>query len=173
MTKLQTWNEAKEILESLGLSKKAYNNALVEFEKLLAPKKGGSNSRPADVVKDGETYRYCRFTNRYWPLSEMVYQNAEKREKLEDKGYSSIGMSLWTKGQRYIKDGMKRATEINFSIIKEYNGLKGDELREYAMNLYKEIEALKAENKGNEAEWLAQFATEEQQKYIAETSIEA
>jgi len=172
MTKVQTWNEAKEILESLGLSKKIMNNALQQFETLLAPKKAGGKSRPEPKVIDGITYYYCRFSDAYYPTEEMVYQNAEKREALEDKGYSHIGMSLWTKGQRFIKDGEKRATEINFGIktkyeISEDETLTGDDLREYAIKLYKEIVALKEENKPNNAQWLVeQFATDEQLSLI-------
>ena len=167
MTKLQTWQNAQEILTSLGLTKEAHYHAMTLFESLLAPKKAGGKSRPQPITNENGTYYYCRFSDAWFKTEDMIYQNAEKREKLDDKGYSNIGISLWNKGQKYIKDGMKRATEINFGIISEYNGLEGDELTKYAIELYKEIEALKADNKPNDPSWLVEnFITDAQREYI-------
>jgi hypothetical protein len=78
-----------------------------EFEALLAPKTRGSN-RPEPIEKDGQKYYYCRYSGRYWPASEMIYQNDEKRELGQDKGYSKVGISLWTRGRKYL-DKIKSA----------------------------------------------------------------
>lgn len=159
MTKLQTWQEAQKILEELGL---ASNKTVVsKFEALLAPKKGGGLSRPEPITHNGELHYYCRFTGLYYPSSEMVYQNDDKREKLEDKGYSKIGMSLWTKGQKYLKDMKLRSVEI------AYGDDQSDEAREEGMKLHKEAVALEKDNSLNQHGWLmANMLTDEQADYL-------
>ena len=105
MTKLQTWNAAMAILnETTFKSNASKDEAIKRFEALLAPKKSGGGSRPEPIDVDGEIYQYCRFTGLYFPTSELVYQNDEMRATLKDKGYSNIGISLWNKGQKYLKD---------------------------------------------------------------------
>jgi len=58
---------------------------------------------------------------------------------------------------------MRVATEINFGIIKEYDGLTGDELRSYAMKSYQDLEAHKENNDYNKFEHLmSEYLTQEQ-----------
>ena len=113
MTKIQTWNAATAIINELGLSKKLEAEALSKFENLLAPKKSGGN-RPEPIDHNGELHYYCRFTGQYLPKSEMVYQNDETREANKDKGYSNIGISIWNKGQKYLKDLQIQSVEIAY-----------------------------------------------------------
>jgi len=169
MTKTQTWNEAQTILKDLGL----YSNETVlnRFRDLLEPKKSGGTTKRSAIIHNDEPHYYCRFTGEYFPKAEMVYQNDEKREKNEDKGYSNIGISLWNKGQKDIKDIMKLATEINFGIITELEidgedgveVLHNDELKAWAMKSYQDLEANKKENNFNKFEYLmAEYLTDEQ-----------
>ena len=113
MTKLQTWNEAIDIIANLGLTKKNETIAMDRFEALLAPKKSGG-SRPEPIVHNGELHYYDRYTGLYFPSSQMVYQNDEARELLKDKGYSALGISLWNKGQKYLKDLKMKSVEIAY-----------------------------------------------------------
>ena len=161
MTKTETWNEAVVILKDLGL----YSNEVVlkRFAELLEPKKSGGMTKREPIIHNDELHYYCRFTGTYFPKAHMVYQNAEKREANEDKGYSNIGISLWNKGQKDIKEIMKLATEINFGIITEHEGMTGDELRTFAIETYKELELNKKENSFNNYIFLmANFITDEQ-----------
>ena len=162
MTKAQTWDETVAILKDLGLY--SNKNVLDRFAALLEPKKGGGgSSKRQPIMHNDENHYYCRFTGQYFPASEMVYQNPDKRAKLEDKGYSNIGHSIWNKGQKHIKDTMKLATEINFGIIEEHDGMTGDELRTFAMESYKTLEAQKNDNLFNQAKFLMDnFLTIEQ-----------
>ncbi len=158
MTKLQTWNEASEILSNLTFKSNAErDNAFSLFEKLLAPKKSGGITRPADIIHNGEKHRFCRFTNLYFPLSEMIFQNQEKREKDEDKGYSNIGYSIWNKAQKYIKDLPTKSIEIR------YGSDQSDEMLEKAIKMDKEYIEIKSQNLGNNAKWLMEnFLSESQ-----------
>ncbi len=155
MTKLQTWNEAQAILKDLGL----FSNEKVvsKFEALLAPKKSGGISRPADIIHNDVKHRFCRFTGLYFPLSEMIYQNQEKRDKDEDKGYSNIGYSIWNKAQKYIKDLPTKSIEIR------YGEDQSDETLLKAIELDKEYVKIKKDNLGNDAKWLMEnFLSEAQ-----------
>ena len=157
MTKLQTWNEAIAIINELGLSKKATQVAISRFEDLLAPKKGGGTSRPEPINKDGELYHYCRFTGLYFPTSELVYQNDEQRSLGKDKGYSNIGISIWNKGQKYLKDLKMKSVEI------AYGDDQSDEARAKGMELHKEAVELEKANSMNDYNYLMEhFLTEAQ-----------
>ena len=148
MTKIQTWNEASEILSNLTFKSNAEReNAFRLFEKLLAPKKSGG-SRPADITHNDVIHRFCRFTHLYFPLSEMIYQNDEKRAKDEDKGYSNIGYSIWNKAQKYIKELPTKSIEIR------YGEDQSDDALQRAIELDKEYVAIKKDNLGNDAKWL-------------------
>ena len=156
MTKLQTWNAAKAIINELELSESAAANAIAKFEELLAPKKAGG-SRPAPIDLGGELYYYCRFTGLYFPSSEMVYQNDTARAELKDKGYSNIGISLWNKGQKYLKGLKMKSVEI------AYGEDQSDEARAKGMELHKEAVALDAANSMNSGSYLMEhFLTDEQ-----------
>ena len=156
MTKLQTWNKAQQIITELGLTKKNEKIALEAFELLLAPKKGGG-SRPEPKQHNGEAHYYCRFTTLYFPTSEMVYQNDEARTNLKDKGYSNIGISLWNKGQKYLKDLQKRSIDI------AYGKDQIDETRAKGMALHQEAQALIDANSMNDGKYLLEhFLTTEQ-----------
>jgi len=155
MTKLQTWNEAQAILKDLGLF--SNENVVSKFEALLAPKKSGGISRPADIIHNDVKHRFCRFTGLYFPLSEMIYQNQEKRDKDEDKGYSNIGYSIWNKAQKYIKDLPTKSIEIR------YGEDQSDETLLKAIELDKEYVKIKKDNLGNDAKWLMEnFLSEAQ-----------
>ncbi len=166
MTKTQIWDQVQQILtgENVFKSNKSKEEVTQMLSALLKPKVGGGKSkRPADITHNGMVHKYCRFTGNYFPISEMVYQNAAKREAGEDKGYSNIGYSIWNKGQAWKKNAMKLSTEINFGLITEHNELTGDELRQYAIELYKEVNEVTDANSLNDAEYLmANFLSEEQ-----------
>ena len=161
MTKLQTWNAAMAILdETTFKSNASKDEAIKRFEELLAPKKsGGSRNAPLNI--DGQEYPYCRFTGLYFPKSEMVYQNDEARELDKDKGYSKIGMSLWTKGQKYLKDTKMKAVEIAFGED------QSDETRQRGMELHRTAVELEKDNSLNQYAYLMEnFLTTEQADYL-------
>ena len=162
MTKLQTWNEAQAILKDLGLF--SNENVVSKFEALLAPKKSGGISRPADIIHNDVKHRFCRFTGLYFPLSEMIYQNQEKRDKDEDKGYSNIGYSIWNKAQKYIKDLPTKSIEIR------YGEDQSDETLLKAIELDKEYVKIKKDNLGNDAKWLMENFLSEAQADSFESS---
>ncbi len=156
MTKTQTWSAAQAIITELGLSKKATTEAMNRFEVLLAPKKAGGN-RPEPIDLDGTLYYFCRFTGLYFPSTEMVYQNDETRAELKDKGYSNIGISIWNKGQKYLKDLKMKSVEI------AYGDDQSDEARSRGMELHNEAKTLEAANSMNNAIYLMEhFLTDEQ-----------
>jgi len=155
MTKLQTWNAAQDLLKELGL----FSNPIVvsKFEELLAPKKGGGLSRPEPIFHNDENHYFCRFTGLYFPASEMVYQNPDKRAKLEDKGYSNIGSSIWNKAQKHIKDLPTKSIEIR------YGEDQSDGALAKAIKLDQEFMEIKKDNLGNNAEYLmSNFLSESQ-----------
>ena len=165
MTKLQTWNAAIAIIEDLGLSKDKKTKSLAAFELLLAPKKAGGN-RPDPIDKDGILHYYCRFTGMYFPSSEMVYQNDEHRANLKDKGYSNIGISLWNKGQKYLKDLKMKSVEI------AYGDDQSDEARNRGMELHKEAKELERCNSMNDYVYLVEtFMTLEQDAKIQDLDL--
>ena len=156
MTKLQTWNAAQAIINELGLSNKAATIAMEKFEVLLAPKKSGG-SRPEPIIRDEVEYKYCRFTGLYFPKSELIFQNDEAREESKDKGYSNIGISIWNKGQKYLKDLKMKSVEI------AYGDDQSDEARDEGMKLHKEAKELEAANSMNTGSYLMEhFLTDEQ-----------
>jgi len=157
MNKLQTWNAAKEIIESLNLDIELNKTAMLKFEGLLAPKKSGGGSRPEPLLVDGVNYYYCRFTNLYFPSSQMIYQNDETRAALKDKGYSNIGISLWNKGQKFLKDMKMKSVEI------AYGDDQSDEARAEGMKLHQEATQLTKDNSMNDYNYLmTNFLTNEQ-----------
>lgn len=167
MTKTQTWNEVKSILGDLTFkSNKEKEEAFKRFELLLAPKKRGGNSAIAPIERDGELYHYDRFTGLYMPTNEMVFQNDEKRAEGKHKGYSKIGMSLWTKGQKYIKDLKMKSVEI------AYGDDQSDEARAEGMRLHQEAVELEKNNSMNDHVYLMEhFLTDEQAEYIASLDL--
>jgi len=156
MTKIQTWNKAQAIIKELELTEEDEKIAIEAFGLLLAPKKGGG-TRPEPKEHNGEKYYYCRYTTLYFPTSEMVYQNEESRTDLKDKGYSNIGISLWNKGQKYLKDLQKRSIEI------AYGKDQKDATRAKGLALHQEAVALIEANSMNDGKYLLEnFLTEEQ-----------
>ena len=156
MTKTQIWSAVQAIITELGLSKKATTEAMNRFEVLLAPKKAGGN-RPEPIDLDGTLYYFCRFTGLYFPSTEMVYQNDEARAELKDKGYSNIGISIWNKGQKYLKDLKMKSVEI------AYGDDQSDEARSRVMELHNEAKTLEAANSMNNSIYLMEhFLTDEQ-----------
>ncbi len=157
MTKLQTWNAAQAIINQLGLSKKGTAEALNKFGALLAPKKSGGSSRPEPINRDGVIYYFCRFTGLYFPSTEMVYQNAASRSELKDKGYSNIGISLWNKGQKYLKGLKMESVEI------AYGDDQSDEQLIIGRKIHKEAKELEQANSLNNSTYLMEhFLTNEQ-----------
>ncbi len=156
MTKLQTWNAATAIINELGLSKKLEAEAISKFEVLLAPKKSGGN-RPEPIDHNGEIHYYCRFTGLYFPKSEMVYQNDETREANKDKGYSNIGISIWNKGQKFLKDLQIKSVEI------AYGDDQSDEALLKGREYHVEAKKLKDANSMNNSIYLMEhFLTDDQ-----------
>ena len=123
MTKVQIWSNVLEIGERYELSEEAMN----ELSTLLKPKTRGSN-RPEPIIIDDETYYYCRYTNRYWTSENMIYQNDEKRINLQDKGYSKIGISLWTRGRKIVEGYKDELTQQILSLDPDVS--KIEELKE-------------------------------------------
>ncbi len=156
MTKLQTWNAAQTILSQLNLSKAKNEEASRLFALLLEPKKGGgTRALPKDI--DGVLHYHCRYTNLYFPKSEMIYQNDETREACKDKGYSKIGISLWNKGQKYLKDLKMRSVEI------AYGDDQSDDEQAKGMKLHKEAKEIETNNSTNDYKWLMEnFLSDEQ-----------
>jgi hypothetical protein len=158
MNKSQLWHEVKNLIESTDFkSKKAKEEFYSRIATLLEPKKGGHSSRIIKEI-DGIKYKTCRFTNRLWPTDELVYQNDNAKEEGKDKGYSKVGISLWNKGRKHIKNLEAKLTEAV---------LEGEDPTEFAQ----ELKEIKEKNLGNSAEWLLQFATDEQLKEIEEKSL--
>ena len=153
MTKTQQWANAQTILSSLELSKPKYAIALEAFRELLEPKKAGGASRPEPKMIDEVKYYYCRFTGRYWKAEEMVYQNDAKREKLDDKGYSKSGISLWNKGQKYLKDLQTKSVEMAYGIGYDNND---PEVFKEGKKLMEEANTIKAANSANDFKWLVE-----------------
>ena len=152
LNKTQTWNKVVEILEGTKISKAKF----AELEAILAPKSG---SREANtIVVDGETYTHCRYTNRYWPCDELVYQNETKKAECKSKGYSKVGISLWNKGRQYVKslDAKLKEAVLN---------------QQDATDVVNEIKELESANAWNNAEWLQQFVTDEQTRIIDQLSV--
>jgi len=161
MTKLQTWNAAQAIINELGLTNKAANIAMNKFEALLAPKKSGG-SRPEPIISDGVEYKYCRYTGLYFPTSELVYQNDEARADNKDKGYSNIGISLWSKGQKYLKDLKFKSVEI------AYGEDQSDEMLIKGREMHQEAVALTNANSMNDSVYLMEHFLSEEQADILE-----
>ena len=156
MTKLQTWNAAQAIINELGLTNKNATIAMDKFEALLAPKKSGG-SRPEPIIFEDEEYKYCRFTGLYFPKSELVFQNDEARDADKDKGYSNIGISIWNKGQKYLKDLKFGSVEI------AYGDDQSDETLIKGREMHQEAVALTKDNSMNNYAYLMEhFLTEEQ-----------
>jgi len=153
MTKTQTWANVQKLLN--GYEFEGRDALLSDLSKLLEPKKGGSNSRPANIIKDDRTYYYCRYSDAHYLSDDMIYQNDAKRDERKDKGYSKIGISLWNKGQKYIKD----TKEALFVLMMNEDERPMDE------DFKEEMEALKkivSDFKGANYGELEQFITDEQ-----------
>jgi hypothetical protein len=154
LNKTQTWEKVVEILEGTKISKAK----MAELEALLAPKTG---TREANIINyDGEKYAHCRYTDKYWPCDEMVYQNDEKREKCQSKGYSKVGISLWNKGRQYVK---RLDEELKATIL-----AGGD-----ATNIVEQLKELEESRAWNDPKWLEQFITDEQARIIEQLAIDA
>lgn len=158
MTKKEIWTKVSEIAANHNLSEVV----IKELAEILEPKKGGGGSSRIIKEIDGIIYKNCRFTGRLWPESELIYQNDEKREAGQDKGYSKVGISLWNKGQKYIKNLKERLTD---------EVMKDEPDAGVVKKLKEEITAIQKDNLGNNSEWLGQFATEEQKKEIESLSL--
>ena len=158
MKKSELWNEVLRIAEENNLSEAAIN----ELSKLLEPKRGGGHSNRIIKDIDGTTYKNCRFTDRLWPESELIYQNDEMREQKKDKGYSKVGISLWNKGQKHIKNIKEEMTNIILADEPDMDKLAA---------LKDELKSIEKNNFGNDATWLEQFATDEQLAELEEISL--
>ena len=155
MTKTELWNEVKSIIET-EVAKTKQAEVIAKLEPLLAPKKGGGTTRPQPIEVDGETRYYCRYTDAYWPTEEMIYQNEEKREALQDKGYSKLGISLWNRGRKYLDNLQKQVGEA----------LMARDI-DRATELNEQLTNLKKQGLTNNAEWLLEnVATEEEREII-------
>ena len=162
MTKAQIWNAAKVILnETTFKSNDMRDGVIKRFEELLAPKRKVMRKEAIEV--DGILYYHCRYTNLFFPSSEMIYQNEENRTNLKDKGYSNIGISLWNKGQKYIKDLQIKSIEI------AYGEDRSEDALEEGMKLHKEAEALKSGNSLNHHEYLMEHFLTNEQAYSLES----
>ena len=149
MKKSELWNKIQEIGKKHELSKEVMD----ELSIYLEPKKSGSHSERIEKVIEGKTYRNCRFLNLMVPIEDLVYQNDKMREEGKDKGYSKIGISIWNKGQKKIKDLQQKLTD---------GVLNGEDVTEVAS----ELKEIKEKNLGNNPEWLKQFETDDQKEVV-------
>ena len=161
MTKLQTWNAAQAIIADLGLTKKNESAAITAFEALLAPKKGGG-TRPEPIERDGELYYYCRYTGLYFTSGNMVYQNDTAKAAGKDKGYSNLGISLWNKGQKYLKDLKMKSVEI------AYGEDQSEAARAEGMKLHQEAVQMEKDNSVNNHIYLMEHFLSEAQADVLE-----
>ena len=159
MNKAQLWAKVQEAIEATEFkSKKSKEEFYSHMAELLEPKRGGGASTRTIKEVDGTIYKSCRLTGRLWPESELVYQNEKAKEEGKDKGYSKVGISLWNKGQKFIRDLETKLVDAT---------INGEDPTELAYDLKK----IKSEKLGNSPEWIKQFATEEQLKEIEEKSL--
>lgn len=157
MNKTQVWAEVLNISKEYDLSKEA----VAALSNLLEPKKGSSSSARIIKMIDGKEYRNCRFTNQLWALDDLIYQNDEKREAKKDKGYSKIGISIWNKGQKYIKDLKDNLMDLTLNEEVDLETLA---------KLKEKLRDIKEKNLGNNPEWLVQFLSEDQLKELKNKS---
>ena len=129
MNKTEIWAEVQKILST----NKVKSSVINELSLILAPKVNSG------TPKNELGQSYCRYTGLYYDDEDMVYQNEEMRLQGKSKGYSKVGISKWTKGQKYIKDLKMKA--LNVESIEELAKLR--------------LEILACD--GNSIEWLAQF----------------
>ena len=128
--KTQIWNEVKELLieEKKGPNSKLYK----ELQSLLEPKtKGASLSNPPKEI-DGELHFHCRYTDEWFPKSETIFQNDEKRDANKSKGYSKLGISLWNKGQKMMKAKKEELFDLMMSGSEDHD--KMAELKDWIAN---------------------------------------
>ena len=149
MRKSEIWNKIQEIGEKYSLSE----DVMEELGSFLKPKKSGSHSERIEKEIEGKIYRNCRFLNLMVPIEDLVYQNDKMREEGKDKGYSKIGISVWNKGQKVIRDLQQKLTD---------GVLNGDDVTEIAS----ELKEIKEKNLGNNPEWLKQFLTDDQKEVV-------
>jgi hypothetical protein len=141
MNKTQIWNEVKAIIEAeVATSKQA--KVIEALAPILAPKRGGA-TRPTPIEVDGEVRYHCRYTDAFWAAEDMIYQNDAKREALEDKGYSKLGISLWERGR-------KHANKLQAAIGEALAANNVDE----AKQLNEELMLFNNTKPYNDAEWL-------------------
>ena len=158
MTKAKLWEQVLNI----GKEFKLDEEVMKSLSELLEPKRGGGHSNRIIKEIDGIIYKNCRFTGKLWPETELIYQNEEAKEVGKDKGYSKVGISIWNKGQKYIKDLKNQMTEI--ILMDKPDAEKLEKLK----NELKEIES---KNLGNDSEWLMRFLTKEQEELINEQAL--
>ena len=158
MKKSEIWTKVLEIAENHNLS----NEVIKELSTILEPKRGGGHSNRIIKEIDGKIYKNCRFTNRLWSEDDLVYQNDEMKSQGKDKGYSKVGISLWNKGQKYIKDLKQKLLDMMLSEDVDTKKLK---------KLKDELKKIEEKNLGNDSEWLIRFATEEQIAEIGDKSL--
>ena len=138
LSKSQVWAEVQNIIAEYGINEEG-SSALGE---LFKPKSRSQVESRTIENEDGETLFYCRYTNHFWPSTEMVYQNDEKRDDLKDKGYSKVGISLWSKGAKHSDKLNREALELMKAGEMEEAQIKGTEALEFDRNRYQDLEAL-------------------------------
>ena len=148
LTKSQIWTSVQAIIENYNLE----DEVAKKLASLLEPRTKGSN-RIVQVI-DGTVYKNCRFTGRLWPETDLIYQNDEMRTEGKDKGYSKVGISIWSKGQKHIKELKNDLTDLILS--DNPDSTKVEELKT-------ELKEIESGNLGNDYSWLLQFMTDEQQ----------
>ena len=149
MKKIDIYNKSLEILNSIEFEDEFKKELIFnKFEVLLKPKNGGISKRKSEFLNDVE-YFYCRFTGLYYIKENMVYQNQDKKSKNEDKGYSTLGIKLWNKGQKYLKNLKIRFTEIAY--LEDKNDEK---LQKEGLNYFKESQKLEKDNSTNDYVYL-------------------
>ncbi len=149
MTKNELWTKVQTIGEHYDLS----DEVMKELGELLKPKTRGSN-RPEPKYIGDEPYFYCRYTGTYWPVDDMIYQNDEKKSKLQDKGYSKLGISLWNRGRKFVE---KMKSDLTDQIL-------SDEPNQELVKILKEG-LRKADF--NDKDWLYSIATDDERQLIA------
>ncbi len=103
---------------------KEFTLALQQFVTTTKPK----YNRPANIEFKGEEYRWCRYTNKYFLNLDMVFTS----DKTKDKGYSKVGIALWSKAAKFKKDNHLKLEEEYFELAMSGKTDEARTKKEYA-----------------------------------------
>jgi len=139
MNKTQT--KAQELIAKYSLQDN--EEFVTDLMALLTTGKGTGSTRPASSMFNDEEYKYCRFTGKYWLSEYFVYQNAQMKKDNKDKGYTTIGLMLWNKGQKSKKEALLKLGVLQSFIIDNI-GTKDKDIKKNVESKIAELPALKS-----------------------------